>query len=217
MDTAETLAARYLAQNRSIDIGSCISRGINLVVGNLGLIVGAFVLAFVLIVGVGLVPILGWIASFFVGPALIGGLYLIVLKRLRGQEATIADVFSGFSGAIMQYALAGIVSGILVSIGFLLLVVPGIYLAVSYIFTFALICDKQLEFWTAMEVSRRVVTQNWFSMFALIIVAALLATAGLIAILIGFLVTAPVAFAAVAVAYEDLFGDRHSTAPVVAV
>jgi hypothetical protein len=215
MDSAETLAAGYLSQNRSIDIGSCVSRGINLVTGNLGLVVGAFVLGFVVIVGIGMVPILGWIASFFVDPAIIGGMYLILLKRLRGQEAAIADVFSGFSSSIMQFALAGIVTGILVSIGFLLLVLPGIYLAVSYVFTLALIGDKQLEFWTAMEVSRRVVTQHWFTVFALMIVAALLAMLGLIALLIGFLVTAPVALAALAVAYEDLFGDRHSTAPVV--
>src|SRR5689334_13667586 len=157
MDTAETLAAQYLSQNRSIDIGSCVRRGIDLVTGNLGLVVGACVLAFVVMFGIALVPILGWIAAFVVDPVIIAGLYLLLLKRIRGQHATIGDVFSGFGGSVMNLALAGIVSGILVSIGFFFLVLPGIYLVVGYVFALALVADKKLEFWTAMELSRRVV------------------------------------------------------------
>src|SRR5262245_57061413 len=135
MEPAEAMAARYLARNTTIDIGRCVSRGIDLVTSNLGLAVGSGPLAFVIAVAINFVPILGWIASFFVGPALVAGLYMILLKRLRRQEAAVGDLFMFFDYTMLNLALAAIVTGILVSIGFFFLIVPGIYLAVSYVFT----------------------------------------------------------------------------------
>src|SRR5436190_2214763 len=90
MESAETLAAKYLARNATIDVGRCISRGINLVTGNLGLVVGSGLLAFAIAIGINLVPILGWIASFFVGPALVAGLIaaLGVLALVIGLVVT---------------------------------------------------------------------------------------------------------------------------------
>lgn len=210
MDSAETLAARYLARNTTIDIGRCISRGINLVTSNLGLVVGSGLLAFAIAIGINVVPILGWIASFFVGPALVAGLYMILLKRLRGHEAVVGDLFMFFNNTMLNLAMAGIVTGILVSIGMIFLILPGIYLAVSYIFTVPLIADKKLDFWPAMELSRKVVTKHWFSAFALIIVVGLIAALGVLALVIGIIVTAPIAGASLAVAYDDLFGDQRT-------
>jgi uncharacterized membrane protein len=210
MESAEVLAARYLARNATIDIGSCISRGINLVTGNLGLVVGSGLLAFAIAIGINFVPILGWIASFFIGPALVAGLYMVLLKRLRGQEAAVGDIFTFFDYTMLTLAMASILTGILVSIGMLFLILPGIYLAVAYIFTIPLIADKKLEFWTAMELSRKVVTTHWFPALGLIILAGIIAALGVLAIGIGLVVTAPIAGASLAVAYEDLFGDQKA-------
>ena len=210
MESAETLAAKYLARNATIDVGRCISRGINLVTGNLGLVVGSGLLAFTIAIGINFVPILGWIASFFVGPALVAGLYMVLLKRLRGQEAAVGDIFMFFDNAMLNLAMASILVGILVSIGMLFLILPGIYLAVAYIFTVPLIADKKLEFWTAMELSRKVVTKHWFPALGLIILAGVIAALGVLALVIGLVVTAPIAGASLAVAYDDLFGDQKA-------
>ena len=210
MESAETLAAKYLARNATIDVGRCVSRGINLVTSNLGLVVGSGLLVFVIAVGINFVPILGWIASFFIGPALVAGLYMVLLKRLRGQEAAVGDIFMFFDYTMLTLAMAGILVGVLVSVGMMFLILPGIYLAVAYIFTFPLIADKKLEFWTAMELSRKVVTKHWFSALGLIIVAGIIAALGVLALVIGLVVTAPIAGASLAVAYEDLFGDEKA-------
>jgi uncharacterized membrane protein len=210
MESAETLAARYLARNATIDIGRCISRGINLVTSNLGLVVGSGLLAFAIAIGINFVPILGWIASFFIGPALVAGLYMVLLKRLRGQEAAVGDIFMFFDYTMLTLAMASILVGVLVSIGMIFLILPGIYLAVAYIFTVPLIADKKLEFWTAMELSRKVVTTHWFSALGLIIVAGIIAALGVLALVVGLVVTAPIAGASLAVAYEDLFGDEKA-------
>ena len=40
---------------------------------------------------------------------------------------------------------------------------------VAWVFSVPLVADKRLEFWSAMELSRKVVTRVWFEMFGLIL------------------------------------------------
>ena len=77
--------------------------------------------------------------------------------------------------------LAGAVtSGCFTLVGFCLLILPGIYLGVAYLFTYLLlIVDQKLDFWTAMEVSRRVVTTQWWRVLGLGLVGILFLLLGL--------------------------------------
>ena len=167
-------------------------------------LVGASVLAWLITVGLALVPILGWIVGF----VLLGGLDYMFLKRIRGERVMIGDVFAGFNRGFLDLTMAGLVKWLLTTIGFVLCILPGIYLAVGYVFALPLVIDKQMDFWTAMEVSRRVVHEHWFSVFALVIVLALFALAGFLLCGIGALISIPVASAALMFVYEDLFGTR---------
>ncbi len=209
MSTPEELATQYLNRNVTIDIGQCLSRGMTLVSSNLAVTIGATWLAILLAVCVHLVPVLGWIAAVVLGPALFGGVQFLMVRRLRGEPVTVGDVFAAFnsSNAILQLMLAGLIAGVFVGIGTMLLVIPGIYLAVAYTFAFPLILDKHLEFWPAMELSRRVVHRHWFSVFFVVLLSAIVAFLGVLAVVIGLLVTVPIAFAAPMCAYEDLFGS----------
>jgi uncharacterized membrane protein len=65
-----------------------------------------------------------------------------------------------------------------------------------------------MEFWTAMEVSRRVVHRHWWSTLGLMIVLALITLAGFLACIVGALITIPVASASLMFVYEDLFGQE---------
>ena len=94
------------------------------------------------------------------------------------------------------------------ALGLMLCILPGIYLAVGYVFALPLVIDKKMEFWTAMEVSRRVVHKHWWSMLALVIVLALVAFAGVLLCGVGALITIPVSSAAFMYIYEDLFGGQ---------
>src|SRR5204863_8025053 len=98
-----------------------------------------------------------------------GGLYLIILKRIRGQPASAGEVFSGFNQGFAQLLLAGFVSLLLGAIGLLFCLVPGIYLLVAWAFSVPLVADRRLEFWSAMELSRKVVTRVWFELFGLVL------------------------------------------------
>jgi uncharacterized membrane protein len=83
--------------------------------------------------------------------------------------------------------------------------VPAIYLAVSWTFTLPLVIDKKLDFWPAMELSRKKVGQHWWKVFGLIIVGALIAAVGLLACIVGFVFTLPLFIAVLMYAYEDIF------------
>jgi uncharacterized membrane protein len=208
MDTPESIAAEYLRRNATVDIGSAISRGWELVRDNMGVMVGATVLGWVIAIGAGIVPILGWA----VGIVLIASIDYMILRRIRGEAIQVGDVFAGFSIAFMQLALCGLIKSVLTSIGMLLCVLPGIYLAVGYVFALPLIIDKKLDFWPAMEVSRRVVHHHWWSVFALAIVAGIVAVAGILACCVGILITIPIANSAFMFTYEDLFGEVKAAA-----
>ena len=134
-----------------------------------------------------------------------GGLMKYYLKVLRGESATIGDAFSGFSSAAGPLALLGLVSGFLTLIGYLLCVLPGIYLNVSWIFAIPLVIDRQLDFWNAMELSRKVVSKHWFVVFAFTLIVGLLACSGILVCCVGILVTIPLGWMSLLCAYEDIF------------
>jgi hypothetical protein len=91
------------------------------------------------------------------------------------------------------------------TLGFVLAIVPVIYLSVSWIFTLALIIDRQMDFWPAMEASRKVVGKHWGAVFALLVVCGLINLAGFFACCIGVFITLPISVGAMMYAYESIF------------
>jgi hypothetical protein len=105
---------------------------------------------------------------------LYGGLYLVFLNRIRGRPAGVGDTFAGFNIAFAQLVLVGLLTTFLTGIGFACcLIIPGLYLFVAWTFSVPLVADRRLEFWSAMELSRKVVTRVWFEVFGLLLLAFL--------------------------------------------
>ena len=237
---ADTVAAQILSRGYEVDIGRCISRAWNLLKNNFWPLVGTSFLMFFLIGGVGnmlrmlvnlslgvpfhprgirgfdllrlQIPgmIVNVLWNLFTGGALLGGLYNYYLKRIRGQVTTLTDAFAGFTQAFVPLTLAHILTGLLGLLGFLLCVIPGIYLGVAWKFTLPLVIDKRLGFGEAMELSRKVVTRQWFLLFALLLVAAVITLAGMALCCIGIFATAPIGIASILYAYEDIFGGQFA-------
>ncbi len=167
----EAWRAQVQARQPVLNVGSCLSRSWGLLKANFGLFLAASAL-FWLVGLVEFIPLMG-LAYLLLRGVLLGGLYLVFLKRIRGQAASPTEVFAGFSLAFAQLMLVGLVSTLLSTIGFVCCLLPGIYLFVAWIFGVPLVADKRLEFWSAMELSRVVVTRVWFKVLALLLVAYL--------------------------------------------
>jgi hypothetical protein len=199
-------AREIIARGVRVDIGGCISRSWDMLLRNFWLVVGATFLVTLAMMAVGSVPHIGGVAGLILNGVFLGGLYYFFIRLIRGTHAGVGDAFAGFSIAFVQLMLASIVMSILGTLGLILCVLPGVYLIVAWVFALFLIIDKKIEFWPAMELSRRVVTSQWWAVFALVLVAALISVAGVLALLVGVFVTLPIGIGAIAYLYEDIFG-----------
>ena len=205
----EKLAAEIIARDYRVDIGDCFSRSWGLVQDNFWLLFGATALVLVVRAGLGFFPVLGIPTNVILGFVLQGGLGLLFLKRLRGQPAEIGVAFSGFTLALLPLILAGLIAHGLTFVGVFLCVLPAIYLLVAWwLFTPLLILDKGLDFWPALECSRKVVTHHWWQCFGLFLLACLVGLLGLLACGVGIFFTLPIAVGATVYAYEDVFCTR---------
>jgi uncharacterized membrane protein len=129
---------------------------------------------------------------------------------IRGESASLEDAFSGFGPSLGQLVLLGLAQSSLLWIGYACCIIPGIYLAIAWFFSTPLVIDKQMRFWDAMEMSRKMVGKHWFLVFGFAVVCLLLAVSGVLACCVGFFVTLPIGIAALMHAYEIIFsGTRY--------
>jgi hypothetical protein len=208
----ETLAKEIIARDYRLDIGDCFSRSWNLIRDNFWLLVGATALVFIVRAGLSFFLVVGIPTNVLLGFVLQGGLGLLFLKRLRAQPADISVTFSGFTLALLPLIVSSLIAHALTFIGFFLCVFPAVYLFVAWwLFTPLLILDKGLDFWPALECSRKVVTHHWWQCFGLFLLAALVGLLGLAACGVGIFFTVPIAVGATVYAYEDIFCGRPAT------
>lgn len=229
---AKVYAAELIARAAPLDIFGCISRSFDLWKANFLPLVAVTFVVFLATGVLGMVPILGAIVNIVLSGVFYGGLYFYYLGKMRGEPREFGDAFAGFSKAFGPLALASVfivfltiaAMCVLVApwavlmlmtgqqtqpnplffLGLFVCVLPVIYLSISWTFTFALVIDQGLSPWTAMEVSRRVITKQWFRVFFTMICGGILALLGLIGLIIGVVFTIPLAVGALLYAYEDL-------------
>lgn len=142
------------------------------------------------------------------GP-LAAGFHIAFMNKMITGRTDIGDLFKGFNNFVPNM-VAGILIGIFVGFGGLLCVIPGIMLAAAYSFTYLLIINKKMDFWPAMQASMDIVKQDWvgFSMF--VVVMFFINVIGFMACIVGLLVTVPIGYAAITVAYKEIVGFEQT-------
>jgi MFS family permease len=184
-----------LARDYDLNVRSCLSRALAFFKRDFWPVFGVTALIFWLMGAVGI----------FGGP-LAGGLCLYFLKKIRGETARVETAFSGVHLALLQLFLAGLVGGIFTLLGLACLVLPGVFLAGVTIFAMALVIDKQLDFWPAIQLSVKTMSKHWGKFLGLMVVLALISLAGALVFGFGMFLTTPLVFGAMMYAYEDIFG-----------
>jgi uncharacterized membrane protein len=142
--------------------------------------------------------------------ALIAGFHIYTIKRLSGRNPDIADLFKGFN-FFLHSLVASLLIGFFTFLGFLALIIPGLVIAAMYKFTYLFIVDKRMEFWPAMQASHNVVKSDYFGFTMFLILAFLVNVLGFLCFIVGLLVTVPVTFAAITIAYKELVGFDRQT------
>jgi len=133
------------------------------------------------------------ILSYPVLMPLIVGIIMLAINYSRDEPIEFKSIFNYYH-LTGKLALAAILIYIMTILGFILLVLPGIYLSIAYIFTLPLIADKGMDVWEAMELSRKTVTKHWFKVFGLMLLLTIIMGLGALAFGIGLIWAVPLMF-----------------------
>ena len=99
---------------------------------------------------------------------------------------------------------ASLLVSIVVVLGMILLIVPGIIFALMFMFATMIVIDRGLGPIESMKESKRITTGYKWKLFGLGLVLTLLNIVGLLALIVGLLVTVPVTVLAFTRAYREL-------------
>ena len=139
------------------------------------------------------------------------GLGLLGIRRAAGKDTPVSTLWEPYSHALPLIVMFILVA-VLVVVGFLLLVLPGIYLSIAYSFAPYLIVEKNMGVWQALETSRKAITQYWWRYFGLMIVALVLIIIGAIPLLIGLIWVLPIVAIATGEVFAKTFGSPEADA-----
>lgn len=136
------------------------------------------------------------------------GLGRIGLNLVSGKEVSVGMLF-GQGDKLVRAVLASLLFGIMVGIGCLLLIVPGIYIALRYGQYMMAIVDRDMGIMDAFSYSSSITTNNRVNLFVFWLLVMLICFAGILACCVGMLVAIPIVWMASMVAYRWMqYGHR---------
>lgn len=127
----------------------------------------------------------------------------IALDIVYGKKYSASSLFVGMKKTF-NYIIAYIINAIIILLGFVLLIVPGIIRTFRLSLVQYLILDKNYGPWKAIKTSRRI--SKWFvtDMFAISLIGWLINILGVLALLVGMLRTVPLLLLANAYVYKRI-------------
>jgi len=178
---------------------------LNLALGLLFVI--AFAISFAILLTIPtLANYLNLIVSIILLPISVG-IVLLAVNRARGEEIKVSHILTHF-GEMPMLIGAYILITLFTILGMIALVIPGIYLGVAYSFTLALVADKKIGIWEAMELSRKTITKQWFRFFGLTLLSGLIIVVSAIPLGIGLIWTLPAIYLSYGLIYHRLFDEE---------
>ncbi|MCG6201076.1 DUF975 family protein [Psychromonas antarctica] len=109
--------------------------------GKWGLVVGAMLIVILLNILSQIVPIVGPIVWLIVSGAFSLGFASLYLNLCRGEKAEFSQIFSGFNN-FTTALVANLLMTLFILLWALLLIIPGIIAAYSYMLTFFILSDE---------------------------------------------------------------------------
>lgn len=150
------------------------------------------------------------LASIFIMMPLWAGLFMLGIKRSVDEPIAGAEVINYYH-KIIPLSLCMLLMYVLLIIGFLLLVIPGIYLAVAYMMAMPLIVEKDLGPWQALEVSRKTISKKWFKFCGFGLLNMIIFTIAMIPLGLGLIWVFPWFMIAFGILYRNMFGYGQSS------
>lgn len=204
-------------ENVQVRFSEWIEKGFNLYKENFGILILASLLAGVLsMMSIGIL----------VGP-MLAGVILITLGLFDKKEPKpqVGKLFDGFNYFLNSFLFVLVWGIILIMASFILAILPVIGQFASLFLVYAvqtllmfglfLIVDKRMDFWPASMESFNKVKTNFWPLLGLFVVSSIIGSIGVIACAVGVVVTLPIHFCILTVAYREVFGGVETAAATV--
>jgi len=82
-------------------------------------------------------------------------------------------------------------------------------ISIGFAFVYPLLVDRKMQGFDAVRLSFRAAMANFWGLFGLVILNFLLNLAGVLLCIVGVYLVMPIGYAALAIAYEQVFGLRQ--------
>ena len=200
--------------HRDFEIGVALGFAWDRFTGNLGLLALAALVVFLVNMllsalgrdGSSLGGFVFSVISFFVSQLIAMGWVRISLNVVDGKPASVGDLWARLD-LLLPYAIASFLFSIMVGVGLVLLVIPGIYLALTFSFYGPVIVDREMGAIDGLRRSAEITRGHKWKLLGFWVTLLLLNLLGLILLVVGVLVTAAVSLLAIAYVYRTLSDD----------
>ena len=179
--------------------------------GKWGLAIGTFVVYFMIVGAIQVIPVAGPIISLFIAGPMAVGAAIFSLSIARNQETRLEYIFQGFKnyGTILGAYLLMIVFVVLWT---LLLIIPGIIAGLSYAMTFYILADDNtIGAMEAIDKSKKMMDGYKWKYFCLCLRFLAWALLCLLTLGVGFLWLIPYMQVSAANFYEDVKANQLTT------
>lgn len=141
------------------------------------------------------------------------GVNLLLLKVARGEEAGFADLFSG-GHYFFRTLGSSIVFGVMVMVGLVLCIVPGVLLALMFAPYYLVIVDRDCRAIESLDYARQLTRGNLLAIFLAWLVSMALIFCGILACGVGVFFAIPLVGMIWVVAYLGMSGQSTFLGPV---
>ena len=139
----------------------------------------------------------------------------IGLKLYENEKVGSYDFLSFSSSLFFKFLLGYVLYTLLVVIGFILLIVPGVYLAIKYQYVQYLIVDKNMDVIEAFKESGRMTNGHKWNLLLLLFLFVAIVILGGMALGIGLLVAVPIVIVAQAYVYKKLSSNMTTQSDIL--
>lgn len=171
---------------------------------------GIFIVLFILVLLVFSLPYI--VAAALVNGALQMGFMKFFLTAVRGGNPQYEMILSEVKiHKSFRFLAASCLYVLLVGVGLLFFVIPGVYFALKYAFVSYFVADKDAKIGESFTLSAAATNGNKWNLLGLAALMVLVNIAGFFALIYGLLVSVPVSMLAYLYAYNKLSGKNHLT------
>ena len=154
---------------------------------------------------VGIVALSNPISGLLLGGPVITGYYIVTRLISHDRTVELPDFFKSFD-KFVPLLILNLLMTLVIFLGLLLLIIPGIYFAVSYIFAHFFVWYYDVDPTEAIRLSRKTVSGNFGQILLLCLALGGINLLGILAFGVGVLLTLPFTYCVLYAAFDDIIG-----------